>query len=281
MTTWWKVGVILMVMMFVVVACMSAVDMRRTVPVMAPPDHPPQTAPIGGGQGGAGTPGAWQEEAMEGEASPEYEPPPSMEDQGYSPPNHHVWSYLKAYDSEPAGYAMYTYVLAARKVIEGQPAQVRLQALVEAVQASTTSDEMSRIALDHSNLFLIPGGDYYHYDLSLLVLQQFRITMSSLGKKLDRAGPYLVSVIYPASHVVEQTLMRRPVETPILIADLSNTSPAVMRDLVRMYKSRLSGPMLTQPVNEFKSLRLQLASILTTADDYLLLIGKHLKEIKG
>lgn len=192
----------------------------------------------------------------------------------------HVWAPFTVMGSEPTGYAFYTYLLVNRHGMEGA-AEERANALLRAIRGSTGkagSGEIKKLA----NIFLIPGSKMtYSFESSLRITAIFQkmlfdLNRASIAAKMSNPGPFLVSIPRPVQNVFRAFYQDK--KHPILIADLSRTNPAIMGDVVRQYKARVHQGS-KEPAEEFKSLSLSLANILTNADDSLHLLTLHMKDI--
>lgn len=211
-------------------------------------------------------------------------PPPPMPN-GHPPATvaHHAYTLLLTLDAEPPGYAMYTYVLFGRRVgVDAPPLShdtaQRYQALLDAIGSSTnTADELlaASIPKDETNLFSIPAvsaaalPSLHNYG-SGLAMQYRSMALGTLRDEMKfweilshRPGPFLVSVLRPLNHI------RSP--EPLLFTDLSTHNPAAMREVVAAYKQRINR-RVPDKVEAFKSLRLDLLTLILDADDHVTLI---------
>jgi hypothetical protein len=191
-------------------------------------------------------------------------------------PKAHVWASLCEAGKEDSGYAMYTYVLINRSKADIE-AWKRYVKLVEAIEESTIPAVDHAPGFDRSlyNIFLIPEScgisqraDSLNDRLSKSILTG--IAASVQERKLrdlinTSPGPFLISAVEPIS---SENLHK---EIELLYVDLSRTNPEALREVVAAYKKRVtSGPI--DRVEEFKSIRLSLLTVILDADHYISIV---------
>lgn len=215
-------------------------------------------------------------------------PSPTRGNDGGLNPSYHAWRLLPKMDSEEPGYAMYTYVLFARRhnYLQGVNPQTkeRYESLLGAIAGTTMkAEKTTQFPKEETNLFCIPAVfmgkkpslPNYNVDIAMRYL-------SMLGKMLkednyelaDRLmtqpGPFLISTLKPINVINEM-------KTPLLYTDLSGTNPAAMGEVVAAYKRRVTGRALTD-VENFYPLRLALLNLILNADDNVKLVKVALAE---
>lgn len=186
------------------------------------------------------------------------------------PPKSHLWSALYGADEEPAGYAMYTYVLINRNKAD-QLAWNRYEKLVESIKSSTSSinnydSDFNRFLY---NLFLIPQqAESLNDILSKSILT--RIAASVQNQKLRELininpGPFLISAREPLSN---EKLYK---DIDMLYVDLTRTNVDAMPEVVAAYKKRLTSNSIGG-IEQLKSIRLSLLNFILDFDDYITIV---------
>lgn len=196
----------------------------------------------------------------------------------------HVWGALRSDDMEQmeySGYAVYTYVLfksnqpdAASP--EGKRYDGILQAVLQDVYPWQIGDN-AKWPKNQTNIFCIPfktkspnkGEALKEYDfklsqLYLAVLEGAVVKNTNLFKRLERPGPFLISLYEPLPR------LRGKTPTKMLYLDLTDMQPDGMREILAAYKHRLKA----KPFKNVKQLKESLKIILLK---YALKLDENLK----
>jgi hypothetical protein len=170
---------------------------------------------------------------------------------------------------------MYTYVLSGGS---GQPAtpdaKERYQALLDAIAGGTSSVtalKSGAIPTAQTNLFCIPATNpsgqltvrNYAWQLAnkYTVQVEKQLGDGEIFRNLeDHSGPFLVSSVTRLSQA-------KP-NTPILSADLSNTHPGAMQEVVDIYKQQISQAPLKK-TDVFNPFKLALLNVILNGNDYV------------
>ncbi len=194
-----------------------------------------------------------------------------------APPRTSAWSTFHEKGSELKNFAMYTYVLFGRlphpTADYDAETRERYTRILEEVTRSTMRDQWgNELPRDEVNLFSIPVSERdsegrptlekYNFQLSLLYLD--RVGGSLLADSevairfLDEAGPFLVSTLKPIPKVKNGDRL--------LFANLSDTNPAAMGEVVIAYKRRVKRPQFKR-YEAFEPFHLRLLDAVLDADD--------------
>jgi hypothetical protein len=198
--------------------------------------------------------------------------------------------------SEAQFFGMYTYVLFSRETADQTDEVVlrRYKALLAALKSSTERKTSGpREDTSKLNVFCIPvkrraysrrvSGDVaatldsYNSQLAMSYLEMVAQGVP-LGDRLHRnllinAGPFLVSTSIPIPELA--------VGEPLLVADLTNTNSAAMREVVNVYKAHILAEGAPQAIKEFQSFRLHLLTIVLDADEHVRILVKPTKALAG
>ncbi len=197
-----------------------------------------------------------------------------------SPLRYHGYELFATIDAEPSGYGMYTYVLSGNLAEPGQQSsgevQRRYDALLQAIAARTSSVmalTSATIPPDETNVFCIPAKagrssgtpSLQNYNSQLgtiyrLLVEKQLANESVRGNLENHTGPFLVSSLTRISQV--------RLGAPILFADLSNTHPDAMQEVVQVYKHRVSQAPLDK-TEVFKPFKLALLNVILNGNDYV------------
>jgi len=193
-------------------------------------------------------------------------------------PKSHVWDGLQKAMQEIPGYGMYTYVLFGRRVERLREAYPELaeryEKILHAITISTPMPHETRPIEEQTNIFYIPCKEEVEgegkFDLSnynSALAMQYIDRLAGMMNNLDalrnrftrRPGPFLISTQYPLGALREGDLT-------LLYADLSDSNPAAMPEIVAAYKSYVCEAR-TEAVNRFNPLRLTLLNWFLNLDD--------------
>ena len=205
---------------------------------------------------------------------------------GASAPSEHAHGPLLRVGGEPQGYGMYTYVLFGRKVGLREPPppaavlqryESLLKALEGRVRSAATLDAAG-VARSRVNLFCIPAVtenklaalENYNSEIASIYLiwaGQATLQDPRLHDKLGAGdGPFLVSSLKP---------LTAGAGGPLMVADLGDTAPAAMEEVVMEYRRQLSAKPLAS-VEDFKSLRLKLLNLILLTDTNIRIVKEAL-----
>lgn len=182
-------------------------------------------------------------------------------------PKSHLWAALYGADEEPAGYAMYTYVLINRSKAD-LVAWNRYERLVESITSSTSSVDTRPPDFNRSlfNLFLIPQEAESLNDKlakSILTSIAASVQKQELRELINiNPGPFLISAAEPISN---ENLNKK---IDMLYVDLTQTNVDAMPEVVAAYKKRLTSDSI-EGLERFNSIRLSLLNFILDADDYI------------
>jgi len=181
-------------------------------------------------------------------------------------PKSHLWTELSKANTEPLGYAMYTYVLVRRS--KGTPiSRDKYNILINIIMNSTSPlNNQSTLGYNKSlyNLFLIPSNNNHLNDeLSKSILTS--ISVSIQNEKLNNLfnnnpGPFLISTLEPIS---DEYFSK---ELDLLYVDLTKTNIDALPEIVSAYKKYLVSDSI-KGVEQFSSLKLTLLNLILDADD--------------
>jgi hypothetical protein len=182
-------------------------------------------------------------------------------------------------NSEPSGYAMYTYVLLGQERPDPAVRQ-KYQQILLAVQSNTHgfSELAEAGASPHeTNLFCIPSKQTnsgtaplsdYNWDLALQLLVRTNRAIqkehnSSTAEKLatnlaSEPGPFLVSTRVPIGNVKGEAVL--------LVADLSKSNSHAIAATVAAYEKSITSP--PEGAQLFSPFSLILLNVLLDASDY-------------
>jgi hypothetical protein len=246
---------------------------------MPPPPPPPTAPPPPAAAGDLSMPDVV--------AMPIGRPPrdgfPAARDGGGSaapPPRYHGYQLFAEIDTEPSGYGMYTYVLSGNVTGTGQPAsgdvQRRYDALLQAIVARTSSVAAltaAAIPRKETNVFCIPAKAGTSFDTPSLqnygsqlaiiyrLLVEKQLASETVRRNLENhMGPFLVSSL--------TRLNQARSGAPILFADLSNTHPDAIQEVVDVYKQRVSQAPIDK-TEVFKPFKLALLNVILNGNDYV------------
>jgi hypothetical protein len=234
-----------------------------------PPPPPPSVPPVkDGGPIGEGA------------------PPPIPKDGGPAAadgggvPHYHGYALFAEIDSEPHGYGMYTYVLSSNLANTTQPGTDDVQKRYDALLKAIASSASSRAALSaagvpagETNLFCVPSNTAsasaapsltnFNPDLAVKyrLLVERQLASDAIHRSLENhSGPFLVSSL--------SRLTQAGPGAPILFADLSDTHPGAMQEVVNVYKQRISEARVER-AETFKPFKLALLNIILNGNDYV------------
>lgn len=198
-------------------------------------------------------------------------------------PKYHVWSPLTGYGHEEQGYALYTYVILGWTVQdprspEGERYERLLEAVVQAVQTAGEALRKPGKPDGHlrreCNVFYLPllkqelskgASPLASYNMVLgqrikAALVQALQQEPEIARRLDQgAGPFLVSLPGPLS-------TSGPRITRLLLADLSRTHPAAMKEVVAAYRKQLNAEAVDE-VERFAPIKLALLNGILAIND--------------
>lgn len=233
------------------------IDKRREQPVESTQSDDSEYAPVESSSG----------EVASAEAAPEELE--EMGDASSAPVESHVWKSLYGIDAFLHGYQVYTYVLASRFDAKGKE---RIEVLVNAITQST-GEAGIHDRRETANMFLIPMDtmdEIYSFGLSQTLIAELKKGLDQqMKEKLNGKGPFLISVT--------SNIGFGPLPNRVLVADLSKTNKALMKDVIRTYKQQLESDSHTIT---FKSLRLAVANFLVNANENLKLFKSEAGELK-
>lgn len=205
------------------------------------------------------------------------------------PPRYSLWAPFDTRGGEPAGFAMYTYVLLGRELSPeaepDHPLRLRYESLLREIASSTIALKSSTgWPREETNLFCFPALDaelfaesrgglengsplaIYDFDLSMHYLARTAGALlressnQGLGVRLlNRPGPFLISVLKPLPEWASES-------HELLFWDLSTTHPDAMGEVVAAYKKRVHSEPVEIP-EEMKPFRVRLLSIILTASE--------------
>jgi hypothetical protein len=189
-----------------------------------------------------------------------------------APPRSHLWAALYGADEEPAGYAMYTYVLINRSKAD-TAAWRRYEKLVESIKWSTSAVGNHDPGFNRSlyNLFLIPlyqRAESLNDILSKSILTSIAASVQQpeLRELINtNPGPFLISATEPIS---TKNLIK---DIDMLYVDLTRTNVDAMPEVVAAYKKRLTSDSI-EGLERFNSIRLSLLDFVLDADDYISIV---------
>lgn len=182
-----------------------------------------------------------------------------------SPKRVFSWQYLYLLNGEKSGYATYSYVLTGRSAIT-QNEKMRYLRLIDAVKGRSTPDKLIKSSLrGFYNLFLIPSvkktntvNEEPDYGLSKQLLDNISI---KLPKALfNQGGPYIITLYKPVGEGNPDTI------ADILYADLTKVHPTAFPEVVRAYKSHVSGEQI-HGIEKLKSLRANLLNLMLITEE--------------
>jgi len=187
-------------------------------------------------------------------------------------PMYHAWDTLTTLGGEEQGYALYTYVILDGntniKTEGGRRNEALLKAIVEAAanpgEAVRSPADPAGVLKEESNIFYIPltekmlpqfSSPLALYNLPLAQqcvagLVQYMQENQDLGQRLQYISPFLVSVPVPLPGMSYRA-------TKILIADLSDTSPKKMRQVVAAFRQQ-QNTNVADDADRFRLIRLAL-----------------------
>lgn len=193
----------------------------------------------------------------------------------------HLWKPLTTMHAEERGFGMYTYVLFGRRLKPlgrlKPETLARYEKLLQAIHLSTLSvTEVDTYNKAETNILLIPltveakepNRNNYNIVVSLRYLSIFsskiRAAASKVSERLARLeGPFLISTLQPFEDLESKPMV-------MLYADLSNTNPAAMEEIVAAYKKRVEKGV--RQIERFRSLRLALLDLILDAEDNIKIV---------
>ena len=210
------------------------------------------------------------------------------ESQAQYGPLSHTWDLLTSLNTEKTGYGMYTYVLFGRRLEQrgliDSTTLERYNNILSAIHVATTPKNVSESMPKETNIFYIPAKK--HGEVKAVSLSGYNSTLSmkfisNLAKLIrnnralvlrftSRPGPFLISTFDPAGKITSQ-------DAPFLYADLSETNPDAMKEVIKAYKLRISGEQINE-VTKFSFFRLKLLNFILNADDNLTIVKAALAD---
>ena len=176
----------------------------------------------------------------------------------------HFWAKLEHPNTEPKGYAAYTYVLTGRTG-ENSEHSIRFNELVDAIRNSTqlgsSSDSTPEPLLksrENSNVFIIPVTTNLAKEY-LTTLQ--RAVTREYKQRLLESGPFLAVLANPLDS--GQTGIEN-----MLLADLTNIHEGAFKEIVKKLKQRLVSDDVTD-IEVLQSVKTLLLSSLFILEDSL------------
>ncbi len=184
----------------------------------------------------------------------------------------HVWEELYS-EGQPVAreFGMYTYVLLNQDLKRDEASQKFLE-LVEAIRSTPHYDsgQVSTEDCRQINLFLVPYdmGGKLNLELSKRLTRKFAMvarTEKLRGKLAANPGPFLITTPYPLYSLTGRH------DVPTLYLDLTSANTAAIREIVAIYKRRLSSaPVSTE--QQFTSVRMSVLNTLLNMDDCISIV---------
>jgi hypothetical protein len=210
-------------------------------------------------------------------------------------PYYHVWGTVLSYGTEEQdyrGYAIYTYVLFnSNRPDAGTAENQRFDSILKAVLQDIKTRDQGAAAgwpRQETNIFCIPAFTTYLESANALDKYNFDLAMTYLGiiqralkgnKELfnrlqRRSGPFLISLYEPLPS------LQRKATTDMLYVDLTEMSPAVMREVLDSYRQRLDAGPFKNITRLRESLRIAMLNFILTADANIKIVSMALAELK-